>query len=133
MPQLKKVVTKAPATVDAYIAAAPEERRRGLERLRKTIRAAAPAAIESVSYGIAGFKYKGKPLVYFGYWKQHLALYGLGARVIKDHAGELKPYEVAKGTIRFAAGVSAPAPLVRTLVKARVAEVDRGSRGTGAK
>ena len=129
MPQQKT----GPATVAAYIAAAAPERRRGLERLRKTITAAAPTAIESVSYGIAGFKYKGKPLVYFGYWKDHLALYGLGARVIKDHASELKPYDVEKGTIRFGSGVSAPAPLVRTLVKARLAEVDGASRGTRAK
>ncbi len=105
----------SPRTVDDYIAAAPGDRRRGLTQLRKTIRAAAPAATESVSYGIAGFKYRRKPLVYFGYWKDHLALYGLGAHVIKLHAADLKPYDVDKGTIRFAAGV----------VKARLAELDR--------
>ncbi|MDP9246367.1 MAG: DUF1801 domain-containing protein [Chloroflexota bacterium] len=125
MPQPKKANAKSPATVNAYIAAAPEDRRRGLAQLRKTIKAAAPAATESVSYGIAGFKYKGKPLVYFGYWKEHLALYGLGSSVIKEHAAELKPYDVEKGTIRLAAGVAAPARLVRTLVKARLAELDK--------
>jgi uncharacterized protein YdhG (YjbR/CyaY superfamily) len=120
----KSTAAKRPATVDAYIAAAPEGRRRSLEQLRKTIKAAAPAAIESVSYSMVGFKYKGKPLVYFGSWKDHVALYGLGARVMKDHASELEPYEVDKGTIRFGAGAAAPLRLVTKLVRARAAELD---------
>ena len=121
-PAAKNAAVKRPATVDGYIAAAPEARRRDLEQLRKTIKAAAPAAIEKVSYSMVGFKYKGKPLVYFGSWKEHVALYGLGARVMKDHAAELKPYEVDKGTIRFGAAV--PLRLVTKLVRARSAEIE---------
>jgi uncharacterized protein YdhG (YjbR/CyaY superfamily) len=124
-PKRPRRANSSPRTVDEYIEAAPAGRRRGLTQLRATIKAAAPAATESVSYGIAGFKYGGKPLVYFGYWKDHLALYGLGAGVIKSHAADLKPYDVEKGTIRFAAGVAAPAALVRTLVRARLAELDK--------
>ncbi|MEX0741710.1 MAG: DUF1801 domain-containing protein, partial [Phycisphaeraceae bacterium] len=52
--------------VDTYLGALPEEQRAALEKLRATIRAAAPDAAESISYGMPTFKYKGRPLIYFG-------------------------------------------------------------------
>jgi uncharacterized protein YdhG (YjbR/CyaY superfamily) len=60
-------------TVADYVAAAPKDQRAALTRLRKTIKAAAPKATESISYGIVGFKHKGKAVVYFGSWKAHIA------------------------------------------------------------
>ncbi|HEY4845007.1 MAG TPA: DUF1801 domain-containing protein, partial [Candidatus Dormibacteraeota bacterium] len=80
--------TKKPAanatrvkTVDDYLAAAPKEKQATLQKLRQTIRAAAPKASESVSYGIVGYKLERKPVVYFGYWKAYYSLYGMGNRV----------------------------------------------------
>jgi uncharacterized protein YdhG (YjbR/CyaY superfamily) len=49
-------VTK-PNTVDEYLGAAPKEQRAALTKLRETIKAAAPKATESVSYGMAGYKH----------------------------------------------------------------------------
>jgi uncharacterized protein YdhG (YjbR/CyaY superfamily) len=40
----------APTSVDDYLAALPAESRAALEKLRKTIRAAAPEATETISY-----------------------------------------------------------------------------------
>lgn len=37
-----------------------------LEELRTTIRAAAPAAVEKIGYGVPAFSYQGRPLVSFG-------------------------------------------------------------------
>ena len=62
---------KAAKDVDAYIKAAPAETRAGLEKMRSTIRATAPAAVESISYGMPAYKYEGKPLVYFAAAKEH--------------------------------------------------------------
>ena len=112
-------------TVDDYLAAAPKEKQATLARLRRTIRAAAPKAIEGMHYGMVGFKLNRKPVVYFGYWKAHYALYGLGSRV-KAHAAELKPYLQTKGTIQLPADKPLPYPLVTRLVKARVAEIEKG-------
>ena len=114
--------TKA-KTVDGYIAAAPKEQRAALEKLRKTIKAAAPKATEGLSYGIVGFKQNGKNVVYFGSWKTHIALYGFGGSVIAAHAVELKPYVQSKGTIQFPADEPIPYGLVTKLVKARIAEL----------
>ena len=113
----------APKTVDGYIAAAPKEQRAALEKLRKTIKTAAPRATEGLSYGIVGFKQDGKNVAYFGSWKTHLALYGFGGSVIAAHKAELKPYVQSKGTIQFPADEPIPYGLVTKLVKARVAEL----------
>jgi len=125
----KKTVAKTatkkstPKTVAAYIAAAPTEQRVALEKLRKTIKAAAPKATERLSYGIVGFKQDGKNVAYFGSWKTHIALYGFGGSVIAAHAAELRPYVQSKGTIQFPADEPIPYRLVTKLVKARVAEL----------
>jgi uncharacterized protein YdhG (YjbR/CyaY superfamily) len=113
--------TAKPKSVEAYLAAAPKEHRPALMKLRETIKAAAPQATESVSYGMAGFKHKGKYLMTFGYWKEHVAIYGgFGA-----FAAELKAYDQSgKGTVRFPADKPLPYGLVTKIVKARLAEID---------
>lgn len=109
-------------TVDDYIAAAPTDKRAALMELRKTIKAAAPKATERISYGIVGFKHNGEPLLHFGYWKTHFALYGS----FDAHAADLEAYEQSgKGTVRFPADKPLPYRLVSKIVKARVAEIEK--------
>ena len=119
--------TAPPKTVDEYIAAAPSDRRAALTKLRRTIKAAAPKATETISYGIVGYKQSGQRVAYFGYWKSHIALYGTSGRFIKTHAAELRPYVQSKGTIQFPSDKPLPVALVTKIVKARVAEVTSGS------
>ncbi len=109
-------------TFDAYLAALSEEQRATLERLRKTIRAAAPKAEEGISYGLAAFRLDGRPLVGLGASAKHCAFYLMSGSTVTDHAAELKGYDTSKGTIRFPASKTLPAALVRKLVKARIAE-----------
>ncbi len=112
-------------TVDDYLAKAPKEKQATLKKLRQTIKVAAPKASESLSYGIVGYKLQRKSVIFFGYWKSHYALYGLGNRVTKAHAAELKAYLQTKGTIQFPADKPLPYALVTKLVKARVAEIEK--------
>jgi uncharacterized protein YdhG (YjbR/CyaY superfamily)/D-alanine-D-alanine ligase-like ATP-grasp enzyme len=125
----KKPAAKATPgkTVDEYIAAAPSDKRAALKKLRATIKAAAPKATESISYGIVGYKQNGSRVAYFGYWTTHIALYGTSSRFIDAHAAELKPYVQSKGTIQFPDDKPLPYGLVTKIVKARMAEVDRSS------
>ena len=122
-PAAKTARTK---TVDDYLAAAPKDKRAALMKLRKTIKAAAPKATESIAYGMVGFKHSGKPLAYYAYWKDHCALYGsMSSSFIKAHAAELKAYVLSKGTIQFPADRPLPIRLVTKIVKARIAEIER--------
>ena len=110
-----------PKTIDEYLAALSADKRAALEKLRKTIRAAAPKAEECISYGIAAYRQNGM-LVGFGATAKHCAFYLMSSATVEAHKGELKGYDTSKGTIRFPAAKPLPAALVRKLVKARIAE-----------
>ena len=62
-------------TMDAYIASVPKEVQDILEKIRQTIRKAAPDAVEAISYQIPTFKLNGKNLVHFAAWKDHIGFY----------------------------------------------------------
>lgn len=110
-----------PQTIDEYLAALGDDQRAALEKLRKTIRAAAPKAEECISYSIPAFRLNGM-LVGFGAAKKHCAFYLMSAATVAAFGDELKDYDTSKGTVRFQPDDPLPAALVRKLVKARVAE-----------
>jgi uncharacterized protein YdhG (YjbR/CyaY superfamily) len=115
-------LTRRPDTIDAYLAALPVRERAALSKLRRTIREAAPGAVECISYGMPAFRLDGRALVAFRAAAKHCALHPMSAATVRDHARELARYDTSPGTIRFAASAPLPAPLVRRLVKARIAE-----------
>ena len=109
------------ASVAAYLRAVPPAPRAALQKLRKTIKAAAPKATEVISYGIPAFKHHGM-LVYYAAFTDHCSLFGVGTDLMKAHGKALAPYRMSKGTIQFTVDKPLPAALVRKLVKARVAQ-----------
>ena len=115
--------TKPPTSVAAYLRAVPRDARIALQKLRQTIKAAAPQATETISYGMPTFKQHG-PLVGFAAFKDHCSLFGMSA-VLRAHKKELASYSTSKGTIRFTVDKPLPATLVRKLIKARIAELER--------
>jgi uncharacterized protein YdhG (YjbR/CyaY superfamily) len=108
-------------TIDEYLAALSDDKRAALEKLRKTIRAAAPRAEECISYQLPAFRQNGM-LVAFGATANHCAFYLMSSSTVEAHEDELKDYDTSKGTIRFQADKPLPVALVRKLVKARIAE-----------
>jgi len=122
-----KTKTKA-KIIDEYLAALSDDKRAALEKLRKTIRAAAPKADESISYQVPSFRLNERMLVGFGATANHCAFYLLSSSTVDAHGDELKNYDTSKGTIRFQADKPLPVALVRKLVKARIAE-NAGRRG----
>lgn len=111
--------------MDAYLAALGDDQRQALERLRRTIRAAAPRAEECISYGVPAFRLDGKVLVGFGAAKEHCTFFPMSGTTVAAHTRELKRYETSKGAVRFTVERPLPAALVRKLVKARIAENGR--------
>ncbi len=109
-------------TIDEYLAALSDDKRAALEKLRKTIKAAAPKAEECISYQLPAFRLDGKMLVAFGATANHCAFYPMSSSTVEAHEDDLKGYDTNKGTIRFQPDHPLPAALVRKLVKARIAE-----------
>jgi uncharacterized protein YdhG (YjbR/CyaY superfamily) len=117
----------APATdVDTFLAAVPADKRAALEKLRRTIKAAAPKATELINYGVPMFRLDGKNLVSYAAAANHCTFYVQSPAVMRAFAAELKDYKQGKGSVQFAPDKPIPTRLVTKLVKARIAENGKG-------
>jgi uncharacterized protein YdhG (YjbR/CyaY superfamily) len=110
-------------TVDAYIAALPGDRRPGVEDLRKTIRDAAPDAIESIAYDMPAFRLNDKFLVSYAAFKNHYSLFPASAAVVAVLGDEIRPYVVGQATIRFPTNAPIPTDVVARVVRIRLEEL----------
>ena len=106
--------------IDEYIAGFPNEVQEKLEKLRMTIRKAAPEAEETINYGIPTFSLNGN-LVHFAAFKKHIGFYPAPSG-IEAFKKELSVYEGAKGSVQFPIEKSLPLNLVSKIVKFRVKE-----------
>jgi uncharacterized protein YdhG (YjbR/CyaY superfamily) len=115
----------APRDIDAYIAAQSEPARSSLAQIRDTIRAAVPGAIESMSYGMAAFHYRGQPLLYLAAWKRHIGLYPVDFDT--PFEDEIAPLRAAKDTVQLKYDKPVPYDLVSRIVTARAEKLDKSS------
>jgi len=106
------------ASIDEYIALFSPEARAILERIRETIRGAAPEAEETISYMMPAFR-QGGILVYFAAFKKHI---GLFPPVSGDAEIEraIAPYAGPKGNLQFPLDRPIPYELIERIVKLRV-------------
>lgn len=106
------------ANVDEYISTFPKSTQNVLEQVRKTIKKAAPAVEESISYAMPAYKLNGKPLVYFAGYENHVGLYATPS----GHAAfqeELSKYKQGKGSVQFPLEEPMPLDLITRIVKFR--------------
>ncbi len=113
-----KTSQAAPRDIDEYIAGFPSDVQEILEKIRTTIREAAPDAEEAIKYQIPTFTLNGN-LVHFAAFKRHIGFYP-APRAIEEFKDELSAYEGAKGTVRFPLDRPIPLDLIRRMVKFRV-------------
>src|SRR3989442_6994468 len=87
-------------SIDEYIETFPTEVQGLLQRIRKTIRKAAPDAVETISYQMPTFKLNGKGLVYFAAYERHIGFYPIPSGM-NAFEKELSPYKQGKGSVHF--------------------------------
>ncbi len=107
--------------VDKYIASFPEAVQSHLLKIRKIIKEKAPNAIESISYGMPGYKLNGKPLVYFAGYPGHVGFYATPTGHA-EFAAELSIYKQGKGSVQFPLSKPVPFELIERIVEFRVKE-----------
>lgn len=107
-------------SIDSYVAAFPPDVRSILQKIRATVRAAAPDAQEKISYGMPAFTLNGS-LVYFAAFKKHIGFYP-PVRADAKLRQQLARYANAKGNLRFPLDEPIPYALIGRIVKARVRE-----------
>ena len=106
--------------VDDYIFTFPKEIQEKLGQLRAAIKKAAPAAVESISYGMPYYSQQGR-LLYFAAFKNHIGFYPLTS-AISEFKNDIAKYKHAKGSVQFPLDEKIPVGLVSRIVKFRVKE-----------
>lgn len=89
--------------------------------MRSVIKAAAPKAEETISYGIPAYRQNGM-IAYFAGFKNHCSYFPGSYAVMKLFEEELKPYHVSKGTIQFPIDKPLASSLIRKLVLTKIKE-----------
>ena len=107
-------------TIDEYIATFPVDIQAILQKVRETIRKAAPQAEEAISYQMPTFKLNGN-LVHFAAFKNHIGFYPVPSGIEKFKK-ELSVYPQGKGSVQFPLDRPIPYALISKIVKFRVKE-----------
>jgi uncharacterized protein YdhG (YjbR/CyaY superfamily) len=111
----------APGDIDEYISRFPQTIQEVLQKVRMTIKKAAPEAEETIRYNMPTFYLHGHYLIYFAAFKKHISLYP--APVGSEQFGEeIEQYASGKGTLQFPLDKPIPYGLITKLVKFRAKE-----------
>jgi uncharacterized protein YdhG (YjbR/CyaY superfamily) len=120
-------------SVSEYIASKPKDSRVALERVRRAIRTAVPAAEEGLSYQMPTYTLNGVPILYFAGWKAHYSLFPATDALVAAFTRELAPYERRKGTIRLPIAEPVPERLIERIARFRAKQITARDAGKGKK
>jgi len=108
-------------TIDDYILSQPEKIRPLLKKIRKTIKKAAPDAIEKISWGMPTF-WQGKNVIHFAAFKHHIGI-SPGDLSEIPFKQRLKNYSKTKSSIHFPLGEPVDFDLIADITRFRVKAV----------
>jgi uncharacterized protein YdhG (YjbR/CyaY superfamily) len=110
--------------IDEYLDKIEQPQKGELQRIRKLIQGVVPDATEGISYGMPGFKYKGKYLITYSAFKDHMSLFP-GAEAIAELGNKLDGYKTSKGTVQFTIEHPLSDATVHEMIQLRVAAIDK--------
>jgi uncharacterized protein YdhG (YjbR/CyaY superfamily) len=114
---------KKPQAIDAYLASVAPDRRVALEKLRRTIRSILPDAEECISYSMPAFRHEGHVVAGFLATKKGCSYFPFSGTTLATVADATKAYGQTKSALHFDPKKGLPSPLVRKLLRARIAEL----------
>ncbi len=112
------------SVIDDYLQKIDKDQRAELERIRKIVTTTVPEVEEVIDYGMPAFKYKGKYLIGFHVFKNHMSLFPT-AEPINSMKSKLSAFKISKGTIQFDLKNTIPETIIRSLVLYRIDSIDK--------
>jgi uncharacterized protein YdhG (YjbR/CyaY superfamily) len=110
-------------TIDEYLSKVEIAQKIELEKVRKVVKKIILEAQEVITYGMPGFKYKGKYLLAFAPFKDHLSIFP-GAEAVEASKNKLSGYKTSKGTIQFTVDNPITEDIIKEIVLYRIKEID---------
>jgi uncharacterized protein YdhG (YjbR/CyaY superfamily) len=110
-------------TIDGYLASVEPGKRAALQKLRRAIRTIVPEAEECISYSMPAFRFQGPVVAGFAATKSGCSYFPFSGRTLGTMAAELRPYDQTKSSLHFDPAKGLPTPLLRKLLRTRIAEL----------
>ena len=112
------------SVIDEYLIKIETTQKNELEKIRAVIHATVPEVEETIDYGMPAFKYKGKYLIGFYVYKNHMSLFPT-SEPINSLKSKLGNFKLSKGTIQFSMDNTIPESIIRKLLLYRLDNIDR--------
>lgn len=109
-------------TVNEYIASFEGNIQDILEHIRQIVITICPDANESIAYAMPAYKLKGKPLLYFAGYKNHIGLYATPSGH-SAFAKELAGYKQGKWSVQFPLNEEIPRDLIAKITHFKREEI----------
>src|SRR5579863_6078128 len=104
------------SVIDDYLDKVNDPEKAELKKIRSIVKKIVPEAQEVITYGMPGYNYKGKYLLAFCVFKDHLGLFPTSGPIesLKD---KLTDFKTSKGGIQFTPFKPLPESLVKDIIR----------------
>lgn len=112
--------------IDDYLNRFSGSEKAELEKIRSLVNKIVPEAKEVITYGMPGFKYKGKYLIAFSIFRDHLGLFPTSGP-IETLKSKLTDFKTSKGGIQFTAEKPIPESIIKDILDIRMNEISNNT------
>jgi len=116
------------SVIDDYLDRFSGSEKAELEKIRSIVVKTVPEAEEVITYGMPGFKYKGKYLIAFSAFRDHIGLFPTSGP-IETLNHKLTNFKTSKGGIQFTPAKPIPESLVKDILITRMNEISNNAKG----
>jgi uncharacterized protein YdhG (YjbR/CyaY superfamily) len=110
--------------IDDLLQKTGSPQKEALQHVRSIVNDVAPDAEEVMTYGMPGYKYKGKYLISFAAFKDHMSIFP-GSEAVEALRGELDGHKLSKGTVQFTVDKPIPDEVIKKIILYRIADISK--------